>query len=135
MASALAKQYKEDCLSSAAPDLTTVNVKLVLLDTADYTFNVAHDFLDDVAAGREETSGNFGSKTIDVPEGGVFDAADVTLSAATGDPCEALWIYNDTPGTEATKNLIAYIDGFSVTLNGGDVVVQWAGDPNRIFKL
>jgi hypothetical protein len=42
----------------------------------------------------------------------VFDAADKTLSAVTGDQSEAIIIYKHT-GTDSTSNLIAYIDSGS----------------------
>jgi hypothetical protein len=114
-------------------DLLVDNIKVVLVDAADYTFSAAHDFLDDVAAGaRVATSGNLASKTT---TGGAFDAADVTFSAVTGDVSEALIIYKDT-GVAATSPLIAYIDtatGLPVTPNGGDIVVTWHA--SGIFSL
>jgi hypothetical protein len=51
---------------------------------------------------------------------------------------ESIVIYDDTPATEATKNLIAFIDtatGLPLTPNGGNVTVQWDAGANRIFKL
>lgn len=97
-------------------------VKCVLIDTADYTYSSAHDFLDDVAAGsRVGTAQTLGSKTF---TGGVFDAADATFTAVTGDPIEAVIIWLDT-GVEATSQLLAYIDGLSCTPNGGNIVVSW----------
>jgi hypothetical protein len=103
---------------------------VILIDSADYTYSSAHDFLDDVAAGsRVAVSTALASKTI---VNGVFDAADKTLTAVTGDPSEALVIYKHT-GTESTSNLIAFIDGLSVTPNGGDIVIQWSG--SGIFSL
>lgn len=98
--------------------------------------------LSNIAAGaRVATSANLASKTV---TSGVADAADVTLTAVTGDPSEALCIYKDT-GTEATSRQIAWIDtgtGLPVTPNGGDITVQWSangpwGPPNTpgIFKL
>jgi hypothetical protein len=81
------------------------------------------------------TSGAFASKTFTA---GVFDAADVTLVAVTGDPFESIVIYDNTPATEATKDLIAFIDtatGLPTTPNGGDITVQWDAGANRIFKL
>jgi len=94
-----------------------------------------HDFLDDVlAAARVATSANLASKTATA---GVADAANVTFSAVTGDPSEALVIYKDS-GVEATSPLIAYIDtatGLPVTPNGGDITVTWDDGANKIFKL
>ena len=62
----------------------TDNIKVILVDTADYTVNLStHDFLDDVAgAGIVATSGNLASKTTTA---GVADAANVTFSSVTGD--------------------------------------------------
>jgi len=114
----------------------TDNIKLVLVDAGDYTVNLVTDeFLDDVpSAARVATSGNFASKT---STAGVADAADVTLSAVSGDQSEALVIYRDS-GAEGTSELIAYIDtatGLPVTPSGGDITIQWDSGANKIFKL
>jgi len=113
------------------------NIKLVFVDHAVDTPVVAtDDFLDDIAVGaRVATSGNFATKT---KTNGVADADDVTLTAVTGASVESINIYNDTPATEATKNLIAFIDtatGLPLTPNGGNVTVQFDNGANRIFKL
>ena len=112
------------------------NIKVVLVDAADYTVNLAtHTALSDSpAAGRVATSANLTSKTVTA---GVADAADVTLSAVSGDQSEALVIYKDT-GVESTSTLIAYIDtatNLPVTPNGGDITIQWDSGANKIFKL
>ena len=134
--SGLYKSYKKGDLE-AVFNILTVDVRAILGDVADYTVDLAlHDFLDDIpAAAREETSAALGSKTSDSPEGGVFDAANVTWTGASGDPCEFISLHNQTPGTDATRNLIVYIDGFSVILNGGDITANWDNGANRIFKL
>jgi hypothetical protein len=113
------------------------NIKVLLVDTADYVVNLATDqyHSDVTAAGIVATSGNLGSKTV---TNGVADAADVTFSAVTGDASEALVIYKDS-GASATSPLIAYIDtasaGLPVTPDGGDITVQWDSGANKIFKL
>lgn len=117
-------------------DWDTNTIKCVLIDTADYTVNLTtHDNLDDVAAGaRVGTPQTLGSKTVTA---GVADAADVTFTAVTGDPCEAIIIWKDT-GVESTSRLIAYIDsatGLAVTPNGGDIVIAWSSGASKIFKL
>lgn len=114
----------------------TDNIKVVLVDTADYTVSIDVDeFLSSIAvAGRVATSANLGSKTTTL---GVADAADVTFTAVTGDQCEAVVIYHDT-GDAATSPLIAYIDtatGLPATPNGGDIQIQWDNGANKIFKL
>ena len=135
MASALYPKFKEALLGGDI-DLAAVNVKAVLVDTADAPYNSANTFLGDLnAAGRVVTSGNLGTKTI---TNGTFDAADITFTAASGDPVEAIVLFVDT-GVAATSNLICFIDTvagpspLSITLNGGDVNVQWAA--GGIFSL
>jgi hypothetical protein len=135
MANALYDLGREAFLN-ADIDWTADNIRVILIDSADYTVNLTtHDFLDDVpVAARVATSGNLASKT---STAGVGDAADVTLSAVTGDPSEALVIYQHT-GTESTSRLIGYIDSATnlpVTPNGGDITIQWDNGANKIFKL
>lgn len=124
-----------EALMSAGINLASDTIKVVLVDAADYSVNLStHDFLDDVAAGARVATATLGSKTV---TGGAFDAADVTFSAVTGDPSEALVIYKDT-GTESTSALIMYIDtatGLGVTPNGGDITVTWDSGTNKIFKI
>ncbi len=112
------------------------NIKVVLVDTATYSVNLATDeFLDDIPVGeRVATSGNFATKT---STAGVADADNITFSTVSGDVSEALVIYKDT-GAAATSPLIAYIDtatGLPITPNGGDITVTWDSGADRIFKL
>lgn len=135
MANALYDKGREGFLDGSI-DWDTDNIKIALLDGADYTPNLStHDNLDDVpAAARVATSGNLASKTV---AAGVADAADVTLSSVSGDVCEYILIYQDT-GTESTSRLIALLDtatGLPVTPNGGDIVIAWDSGANKIFKL
>tara|TARA_R110000823_G_C15952958_1_gene502546 strand:- start:22783 stop:23190 length:408 start_codon:yes stop_codon:yes gene_type:complete len=114
----------------------TDNIKAALLDLTDYTPNLATDqFLTDIPVGAiVATSGNLASKTVTL---GVADAADVTLTAVTGDESEYILLYQDT-GVGTTSRLIALIDtatGLPVTPNGGDIVIQWDNGSNKIFKL
>lgn len=135
MANALYQKWKEAIIQASANSSLGGTVKAVLVDGADYTFSQSHDFLDDVPSGaRVGTPQTLGSKTY---TNGVFDAADITFSAVTGDPCEALIIFIDT-GSEATSRLVAYIDsatGLPVTPNGGDITIAWDSGANKIFAL
>ncbi len=132
MASALYGLGKEKLLSGAI-DLTSDDIKVLLVDAADYTVNLSTDeFHSDVTAGGiVATSGNFAGKSVTL---GVFDATDITLSSVTGDPCEALVIYKDS-GVSGTSPLLAYVDGFSVTPNGGNITIVWDSGANKIFAL
>jgi len=125
MANALYNKGREGFLDGNI-DWDTDDIRCILIDTADYTVDLAtHDNLDDVPGdARVATSGALTSKTV---TDGVADAADVTLSSVTGDTCEAIVIYKHT-GTESTSRLIAYIDtatGLPLTPNGGDITIQW----------
>ena len=135
MANALYDKGRQGFLEGSI-DWDTDTIKVVLIDTADYTVNLAtHQYLSDIpAAARVATSTALSGKTV---TNGVADADDLTLSAVSGDPSEALVIYQDT-GTEGTSRLIAYIDtatGLPVTPNGGDINVAWDNGSNKIFKL
>jgi hypothetical protein len=135
MANGLYAKGREGFLDGSI-DWDTGDIRVILVDTADYSVNLAtHETLADVAAGaRVAVSGAFGTKTV---TGGVADAADITFSAVSGDVCEALVIYQHT-GAESAR-LIAYIDtvtsGLPVTPNGGDITVQWDSGASKIFKL
>lgn len=133
MASAIYPKAKEAFLGGDIA-LDSDDIRVVLVDSADYTYSAAHDFLDDVAAGaRVAVSGALAGKTI---TNGTFDANDVTITGVSGDQLEAVVIYQHT-GSDATARLIAYVDTFAsgvpLTPDGGNVVVTWAA--GGIFSL
>lgn len=135
MANALYDKGREGFLDGSI-DWDTNDIRLILIDEADDTIDLSvDDNLDDRAvASRVTTSGAFASKTV---TNGVADAADVTLSAVTGDQSESIDIYKHT-GVEATARLICNIDtatGLPVTPNGGDITIQFDSGANKIFKL
>ncbi len=135
MANALYDYGREGFLAGDI-DWDLDNIKVMLVDAADYVVNLAtNQFLSDVPAlARTAISANLTAKTT---AGGVADAADVTLTSVTGDPSEALVFYQDT-GVETTSRLIAYIDtatGLPVTPNGGNIDLVWDNGANKIFKL
>jgi len=124
MANILYPNGKEH-LANAEIDFVDDNIKVVLVDTADYTYNAADDALDDIpAVARVAISGNLAGKTnVD----GVCDANDVVFSTVSGDESEALVIYKDS-GVEATSYLIARFDtstGLPVIPNGTDITITW----------
>ena len=135
MANAIYPKYREALLDGSSNiDLNDGDVRVILVDTTDYTYSSAHDFLDDVPSGaRVATSGALTNTTV---TNGTFDADDVTFSSVTGDQSEALIIYIHT-GSEATSRLVAYIDtgvtGLPVTPNGGNISLAW--NASGIFTL
>jgi len=136
MASTIYPKFKQALWEQPSnSNVSSGNVKAVLVDLADYTYSATHEFLSDIpAAARVATSGNLASKTF---TDGVFDAADVTLTGVSGDQSEAIVLYIDT-GTATTSRLICYIDsatGLPVTPNSGDIGFQWDNGANKIAKL
>jgi len=131
MANGLFAAYRTLVLS-APPDLSSVTVKAMFVDNADDTAVLASDdFINDIlSAGRVPAIAScptLGTKTLGSVAAGVFDAADTTFTALTGDPVEQLILFEDS-GVEATSDLIAMWDtatGLPLTPNGGDVVVTW----------
>jgi hypothetical protein len=134
MANAIYPKYKEVILGAATnTNLLSGTVKVALVDTGTYTYNSADQFLTSLTGvvGTAQTIGATKSVT-----NGVFDGADVTYTAVTGNSVEALVIYVDT-GTAATSPLVAYIDtgvtGLPVSPNGGNITVTW--NASGIFAL
>jgi hypothetical protein len=125
MANALYNTFKQGLLNKEF-DLDTDIIKATLIDSLDYTFSAAHDFYgggaaDVPAAAKVAVSGTLGSPTI---ANGVFDTADFSWTAVTGDPSEAIVLWDDTI---VDDRLIAFYDtgmtGMPVTPNGGDINV------------
>lgn len=115
-------------------DWSAHDIQAMLVDGADYTPTQNTDeFHDDIAgAGIVATSSNFASKTSTL---GTADAADITFTSVTGDPCEYIIIMRWT-GVSGTSPLIAKIDdytGLPVTPNGGNINVAWPA--SGIFVL
>jgi hypothetical protein len=133
MANALYSLGKKKLLD-ADIDLLVDNIKVVLVNTASYTANLATDeFLAIIPEGmRVATSANLGTKTTTL---GVFDAADFTFSSVTGAQSEALVVYKDT-ADPATSPLIAYIDtatGLPITPNSNDINIHF--NASGIFAI
>lgn len=101
------------------------DIRVMLIDLADYTFDSAHDTLSDVAlAARVATSGALAGKTA---VAGVFDAINTSMPGVTGDESEALIMFRYTAAESAP--LIMFIDDFvtgaPLTPNGGSVDIIW----------
>ena len=124
MANAIYPIWKSAVIQASANSSLTGTVKAALVDTATYTYNAAHDFLDDVS-GIVGTAQTLANKTY---TGGVLDADDITYTSLSGASAEAIILYIDT-GSAATSRLVAYLDtgytGLPVTPGGGNVTIQW----------
>lgn len=137
MANALYIPLKNSYLTqgSGQVDFDSDDIRVILIDVADYTVNLTtDDFLDDVPGGARVAVSSALAGSV---SGATVDLADATFSSVTGDQSEALVIYKHT-GTESTSRLIAYIDtatGLPVTPNGGDITVTWDSGSDKVFTL
>jgi hypothetical protein len=120
----------------------TGDIKVVMVDTALYTFAASHEFLSSIAPESRVTAPT--TLTSKTSTNGAADAQDVTFAAVNGPSIEALVLYKQvlaldgvTPD-DAASILIAYIDtatGLPITPNGGDIIVTWDNGINKIFRL
>lgn len=118
---------------------TTINmtgdVRCVLVKSS-YTFDAAHNFMDDIGTDDNGRSAALSGKTYTA---GVFDASDISLTATSAVACEAIVLFQHT-GNDATARLIAYIDtptsGLPFTPSASQTVnIVFDSGANRIFKL
>lgn len=117
MADVLYPAYKEAILTGGL-NLTSSDIRVALIKST-YTYNSAHDFMDDITAGNENgRSAALGSKTVAL---GVFDAADTTVTATDATECDAIIVFYHT-GSDATARLIAYIDYPPFTPSASQVI-------------
>ena len=108
----------------------------VMLVLSTYTFSAAHKFITDLGAVDNGRTAALSGKTF---TGGVFDAADTSLTATSASACKALVIFKHT-GSDATARLVAYIDtptsGLPFTPSASQTVnITWDNGANKIFKL
>lgn len=130
MANAFYNKYLEAAIQNSANSSMagsgTTGVYAALVDTGTYTFSQTHEFFSSVASAMVGSAVEIGSKTF---TNGLFDGADSTFSAVTGNTAEAIVIYIRNAGANTTWRLVAYIDtgvtGLPVTPNGGDIVTAW----------
>ena len=112
-------------------NLSSNTIKVRLGRTSAYTFSQAHEFASSLPAAIE-TDVTLGSKVL---SGGTFDAADAVFSAFdAGAALDFVAVFKFVTA-DADSPLLAYLDGFSVTPNGGDITLQWAASTPFIFKV
>ncbi len=135
MASALYPSGKESLLN-AAIDMNTDTIRAIFV-TSSYTYNAAHDFFNDLTnTVGDGGTGRTNGEILITPTiaSGVFDADDTVFASVTGTSINAIVLYKDT-GADGTSNLIAYIDGISLTVTAAQVTIQWDAGASKIFAL
>lgn len=117
-------------------DWPAADVRALLIDTADYTVDLAaHDFLDDVPAGaRLATAVALAGKA--ATDGWLECTVPIVFpGVGPADDVGAVILYIHT-GTESTSRLITYIDvgvGFPLATNGNDVELSFPS--SRIARV
>jgi hypothetical protein len=126
MANAVYPKALEGFLSGAI-NLPSDDIRIALVDSADYTYSATHQFVSDVGSTAiVARSGALTGKTV---TGGAFDCDDPVVTGVTGDPVEIMVCYKHT-GNDATARIISYHDresdgttALSLTPDGGNVNV------------
>lgn len=129
MASTIYPIFKEKLLQHGAnTNLSTGTVKCIMVSSA-YTYSINHEYKNQIT-GIMQSGGVEASITI-TPKTfvkGVFATSNTaytfTTPTTTLTSYIAMVFYVDT-GDPATSPLVAYIDGFSVVPNGGDINILW----------
>lgn len=105
--------------ASTKVDLVADNIKFLFYSGA---ITTTWEFVSDLTgASIVARSGNLASKTT---TNGVFDAADVTVTAVSGSAFTHVVLYKDT-GVDSSSPLVAVFDITSFTPTGGDISVIW----------
>lgn len=133
MASQLYKKFKEKLLK-AELDFIDDTIKVVLIDTANYTVDIDNDeYLSDVPLiARVATSDALTGKTAN---SGIADADNVTFDTISSVSIESFVLFKDT-GDEATSPLISYHDdatNLPIVPLGVDIEIRWS--PLGIFTI
>jgi hypothetical protein len=141
MASKLYGQFLSQALNKEI-DWDTDTIKVALLTNSYTPDQDAHNYWDDVSTyqvtGTGYTAGGAAltNKTNTYTGASnviVLDADDVTWSSSTITARYAV-IYNDSPATNATKNLIGYVDfGSDQSSSNGNFTITW--DATGIVRI
>ncbi len=112
---------------ATAVNLVSDNIKILFYSGA---ITTTWEFVSDMTgASIIARSGNLASKTT---TNGVFDSADVTVTAVSGSAFTHIVLYKDA-GSDATDALVAVFDISSFTPNGSDITVVW--NASGIFSI
>lgn len=117
--------------------LEEAQMKVVLVDGT-VTYNVAHDFYDDISAGVVDGTAPIAltNPLVTVASNVLkFDADDTGLtwsSVSDANNVGAAIVFNDT-GTPSTSPIVAFLDAADLTTNGSDVTLTF--NASGIFTI
>lgn len=142
MANALFNTAREGFLLGEIDwDLATIKVALV----RGYTFDTTDKFMSDITGSGaivHATSAALGSKT---GTSGTADASDITFSSVASNASGHVLIVFQSSAVSgggdvaaSAQRVIAHLDTgtlLPITPNGGDIIVAWDNNSNKIFTL
>ncbi len=113
-------------LAGAGNALTAVLAAQVI-DEASYTYARTHATM---ATGNVPAAAKIGSPVtlsgVTINTDGEIDANDFTVTALTGNVSEGVLIYIETAAADASRIPLLYINGMTITPNGGNFTFQIA---------
>lgn len=122
-------------------DYASDNIAVLLVDNT-YSFDVSHEFVDDLSGEAVNDTGSgyariaLEGKDISLNASAnavVFDSNDVSYTAiSTTNTLAGAVLYKDT-GSDATSDLVAFIDFADLSTNGSDVDLQI--NANGLFRV
>lgn len=114
-------------LAGTGNALTAV-LKAQVVDEADYTYARTHaDMTTTYIAAAAKVGSPVTLASVTVNAAGEIDCDDFTVTALTGDVSEAVLIYIETAAADASRIPLLFINGLSITPNGGNYTFQVAG--------
>ncbi len=118
-------------------DLTNDVIRARPIRTSAYTFAATHATMSSVTAATGGPGDvTLGTKALGTgADGGTFDAANAVFTSwAAGAAIDGVVIFKFVTN-DAGSIPICYLDGFTVTPNGGDITFVWASANPFIFKV
>ena len=122
-------------------DYASDNIAVLLVGNS-YTFDVSHEYVDDLSDEAVNDTGSgyarlsLASKTITLNTSAnavVFDCGDISYTdIATTNTLAGAVIYKDS-GTDSTSDLVAFIDFADIVTNGSDIDLQI--NANGLFRI
>ena len=142
MANALFDTAREGFLLGEI-DWDTATIKVALV--RGYTFSAAHKFMSDITTAGgvvHATSAALAGKS---GTSGTADATDITFSSVASNATGHILIVFQSSAVgggaddaSTAQRVIAYLDTgtlLPITPNGGDIIVAWDNNTNKIFTL
>ena len=127
-------------IANGTVDYLTDDIR-VLVVNQNYTFDKAHDFVNDVVSFEVANSSGTGyerkalaNKSVSlVADSAIYDADNVLYTAVTTTQQFGGWVVYKEGATDAARDLIAFIDFNNLVTNGSDIQINI--NENGLFRI